>query len=246
MDGRNSLALRLSYDLAGVTDRGAYLNAMVQSLGMIFPSESNGWVGARLSTQTFEVLGTNGTDSPKFVETLVRSADRHPMFTSYMSPPGDISPRRISDIIGDRDWHNHPVYSELFIPWGGATREMTLVVAPVSPADWHGWGFQRSRTDFTENEIDLATSLQPLLVAFHRLSRLTTDRTPTDHRHLTDRETQILQLVAQGFSAVDIALILRISPLTVRKHLEHVYEKLDEHDRLRAVSVAIQAGIIQR
>lgn len=244
MDRRGNLALRLSYDLAGITDRGAYLDAMIQSLGMIFPSDTNGWVGAHLVSREIEIRGTNGSDRPEFAELLIQNAERHPMFASYLIPPGDISPRRISDILSDRAWRSHPIYSEMFVPLG-ADREMTIVVTPVGPTQWNGWGFHRARTDFTDQEIELATSLQPLLMTFNRLSCLITEPEPKDHRKLTDREAQVLQLVAHGFTAAETANILRISPLTVRKHLEHVYEKLGEHDRIRAVRSAIRQGIIR-
>jgi DNA-binding CsgD family transcriptional regulator len=243
MDRRGNLALRLSYDLAGITDRGAYLDAMIQSLGMIFPSDSNGWVGAHLVTHEMEIRGTNGSDKPEYAEGLMRNAKQHPMFTSYMEPRSDISPRRISDVLSDRSWRSHPIYSEMFVPLG-AEREMTIVVAPVSPVLWNGWGFHRATIDFTDREIEWAKSLQPLLMTFNRLSCLATAAAPTDHRQLTDRETQVLQLVAQGFTAAETADILRISALTVRKHLEHVYEKLGEHDRVRAIRSAIRQGII--
>ena len=243
MDRRGNLALRLSYDLAGITDRGAYLDAMIQSLGMIFPSDSNGWVGAHLVTHEIEMRGTNGSDKPEYAEGLIRNAKSLPMFVSYLHPSGDINPRRISDILSDRAWRNHPLYSEMFVPLG-ADRQMTIVVTPVSSTQWNGWGFHRATIDFTEREIEWAKSLQPLLMTFNRLSCLTTETAPTDHRKLTNRETQVLQLVAQGFTAAEVADILRISALTVRKHIEHVYEKLGEHDRVRAVRSAIRQGII--
>jgi DNA-binding NarL/FixJ family response regulator len=121
---------------------------------------------------------------------------------------------------------------------------MTIVVEPVRPNEWRGWAFHRARMDFTDNEIELAASIQPVLIAFNRLTSLTRTSAPRDHRRLSAREAEILQLVAQGFSAADIAGMLRISPLTARKHLEHVYEKLGEHNRIPAVQAGIRDGII--
>ena len=61
---------------------------------------------------------------------------------------------------------------------------------------------------------------------------------------LSPREVDILSLVAQGLTADSIARRRRISPRTVRKHLEHIYAKLGHHDRLAAVTVAASLGLI--
>ncbi len=51
---------------------------------------------------------------------------------------------------------------------------------------------------------------------------------------LSDRETEVLQLVAEGFSNAEIAGRLVITTGTVKKHLEHIYSKLDAHSRTSA------------
>ena len=59
---------------------------------------------------------------------------------------------------------------------------------------------------------------------------------------LTPRQAEVLHLLAQGRSTDEIAADLFISPQTVRKHLEHVYERLDVHTRAAAVTVAREAA----
>ena len=61
---------------------------------------------------------------------------------------------------------------------------------------------------------------------------------------LTAREVVVLQHLSAGLSAASIARVSGISPRTVRKHLQHVYAKLDTHDRLLAVDVARVSGLI--
>ncbi|MGH3865342.1 MAG: response regulator transcription factor [Pseudonocardiaceae bacterium] len=61
---------------------------------------------------------------------------------------------------------------------------------------------------------------------------------------LTIRELDILTLVGDGLSAQQIARLRRISVRTVRKHLEHVCEKLEFHDRQLAVNKARQIGLL--
>ena len=61
---------------------------------------------------------------------------------------------------------------------------------------------------------------------------------------LTGRELAVLRLLADGKTAGSIGRTLGISPRTVHVHLTHVYGKLGVNDRLMAVSVARQAGVL--
>jgi DNA-binding NarL/FixJ family response regulator len=61
---------------------------------------------------------------------------------------------------------------------------------------------------------------------------------------LTPRELEVLTLVAQGLSNPDIARELFIGEATVKSHLLHVFDKLGVDDRTRAVTVAMERGIL--
>ncbi len=61
---------------------------------------------------------------------------------------------------------------------------------------------------------------------------------------LSQREQDILQLVAAGFSNQEIAANLVISSGTTKKHLEHIYEKLDVRSRTQAVARARGLGML--
>lgn len=61
---------------------------------------------------------------------------------------------------------------------------------------------------------------------------------------LSSRETQVLGLVAAGRSNPEIARELFISEATVKTHLEHVFEKLEVSSRTRAVTRAIELGML--
>lgn len=63
---------------------------------------------------------------------------------------------------------------------------------------------------------------------------------------LTARETEILSLVADGHSNPGIAAHLMIGESTVKTHLLHVFEKLEVNDRTRAVTRALELGILPR
>ncbi|OTG77108.1 DNA-binding response regulator [Acinetobacter sp. ANC 4169] len=61
---------------------------------------------------------------------------------------------------------------------------------------------------------------------------------------LTNRETEILNLVAQGMSNREIAEQLFVSKYTVESHIKHIYRKLSVTKRTKAVSAARSLGIL--
>ena len=66
----------------------------------------------------------------------------------------------------------------------------------------------------------------------------------SDHQ-LTSRETELLQLIAEGLANKQIASELHISIKTVEKHRQHLMEKLNIHDIAGLTRFAISAGIIE-
>jgi DNA-binding NarL/FixJ family response regulator len=63
--------------------------------------------------------------------------------------------------------------------------------------------------------------------------------------HLTSREVEVLQLIAEGEANKQIASELGIGIKTVEKHREHLMQKLDIHDTAGLTRYAIGAGIIE-
>ena len=62
---------------------------------------------------------------------------------------------------------------------------------------------------------------------------------------LSEREMEVLQLLAEGNSTPEIADTLFISQKTVKNHLASIYEKIDARDRTHAVIRAVKIGIIK-
>ena len=62
---------------------------------------------------------------------------------------------------------------------------------------------------------------------------------------LTERELEILQLLAFGYTNREIGARLFVSPDTVKTHLEHVYQKLGASDRTAAVAEAMRRRLIE-
>jgi DNA-binding NarL/FixJ family response regulator len=61
-------------------------------------------------------------------------------------------------------------------------------------------------------------------------------------RVLTDREREVLTMVARGLSNAEIAEQLTISPATAKTHVAHLLTKLDARDRIQLVIMAYQSG----
>lgn len=61
---------------------------------------------------------------------------------------------------------------------------------------------------------------------------------------LSQREQEILAMLAKGLTNKEIGRVLLISQITVRNHVSHILEKLEAADRTEAVSIAMQQGII--
>ena len=78
----------------------------------------------------------------------------------------------------------------------------------------------------------------------HELTRSLDLPDSSETPSLTARETEILELAAEGHGARQIAAELVISSSTVRTHFEHIYTKLGVRDRAAAVARAMRLGLI--
>lgn len=65
-----------------------------------------------------------------------------------------------------------------------------------------------------------------------------------DNQHLTNRETDILKLLSQGFLKKEIADQLDIAPSTVAEHVKRIYKKLNVQNAPAAISRAYKTGIL--
>lgn len=109
-------------------------------------------------------------------------------------------------------------------------------------------------TPFGPDELDLwADAEEPLAALFLRADRDDADApagrqgeppVAADQSGITERERDVLELLALGLTAMAIANRLQVSPRTVHRHLDNAYRKLGVHDRLLAVGAAQRHGLI--
>ena len=93
-----------------------------------------------------------------------------------------------------------------------------------------------------DNEIYLSKEISTRLVKKLPLQQMVHARSPLDQ--LTQRQREILQLIAEGQTTKAIALILKVSPKTVEYHRAQLMERLSIHDIPGLVRFALRTGLI--
>ena len=79
-----------------------------------------------------------------------------------------------------------------------------------------------------------------------QFTRVTRPARPKELGELTEREREILRLIATGLSNAEIGRDLYISETTVKTHVTHILQKLGLRNRVQAVVLAYQAGLFER
>jgi PAS domain S-box-containing protein len=90
--------------------------------------------------------------------------------------------------------------------------------------------------DFIVTSTDLPAKQAATLIA--------STRAPARETDLSDRELDVLRLLARGVKTSAVAEQLHISRTTVNNHIQHILRKLDAHTRLEAIRRAEHAGLI--
>jgi DNA-binding CsgD family transcriptional regulator len=147
---------------------------------------------------------------------------------------------RQSDLLTTAEFHRLDLYQEVGRPLGIEYSMQLWLMGNDQIVG--GFGFDTQAHDFSDRDRAVLDFLAPDLLRLHRRAA---SRAPfpgeTDAiATLTQRELEIVRLVAGGLTNAEIARTLFISPGTVRKHLDNVYARLGVRSRAAAVAVAIR------
>ncbi|MCD2195208.1 helix-turn-helix transcriptional regulator [Actinomycetospora endophytica] len=239
-------AVTLIDELADLDDPAGFADLALPGLASL--------IGADVST--YNEIGPGGVDyadhpagslPPGTRTVFAAHVDDHPLVAHYRAT-GDGRALRIGDFLTRREFHRRALYNEFFrhVP-----TEHQLAITVATPGTrLLGIALSRGRHEFSDTERDLLTLLRaPLAAGLARararhdargLLATTADATLAE---LTDREIEVLHLVALGRTNVAIAHALDRSPRTVAKHLERIYRKLGVHNRAAAVAGPAAGGV---
>ncbi len=146
-----------------------------------------------------------------------------------------VEPLRLTDAVSARAFRKTACYA-VMRPFG-VEHELKLWL-PAPPRHSRCFEFNRGPgSDFSDRDVALLRLVRPHLARL----RARWERAPRPAQ-LTERERDVLELVAQGLTNREVAARLFISSGTVRTHLEHVYEKLGVRTRAGAVAAAFRAA----
>lgn len=118
---------------------------------------------------------------------------------------------------------------------------------PVIEAGAFSYLLKTSRASEITEAIRAAKQGQPILesrVATKMMNRLRQPQKTNAHDELTDREMEVLRLIAQGKSNQEVADTLFIGVKTVKSHVTNVLAKLEVDDRTQAAIYAIKHGLV--
>jgi DNA-binding CsgD family transcriptional regulator len=195
--------------------------------------------------RAFVVEHPAGVITASQVTTFERLAHQHPLIRHY-ALTRDAKPRKISDFLSLREFRQLDLYQEFFREV--AVNYQMAVTIPSSTSLVIGIALNRTARDFSERDRAVLSVIRPHLAqSYQNAVERTALRERTDVAErvlwsasaaimasLTSREQEVLVLVAEGRTNLQIAGCLALSPRTVQKHLEHIYDKVGVRTRTAA------------
>jgi DNA-binding CsgD family transcriptional regulator len=182
---------------------------------------------------------------PEMHVAFARYGAENPLVEYYLRTH-DGRAMRFSDLITPRELHRLDLYREVYQPLG--VEYQIAFTLPSAHQRVLGIALSRAKRDFTAGERDLLNLARPYLIQAYRnaldytqLARGAGRQILADDLRtlgLTQRQAEVLRLVAMGHSDQDAAAALGIGARTAQKHLEHCYRTLEVTDRSQAARLA--------
>lgn len=153
---------------------------------------------------------------------------------------------RFSDVVTPAELHRTELYRRLYRPIG--VEHQIAFTLPYEGERVLAVALSRTHEDFSDSERDLLNRARPYLIQAYRNAVAYTERhrgpstelegALTRHAGLTDRQAEVLRLVALGSSNQAVADELGLSARTVQKHLELAFKALGVKTRSEASAAA--------
>jgi DNA-binding CsgD family transcriptional regulator len=139
---------------------------------------------------------------------------------------------RLSDFLARRQRRKLEFDAAVWRPCG--IDDGLRIWLPAPPGRARSIYLERSGKNYTNRERTLLSLLRPHLIRIRAGAEFR--RRLSGHHGLTTREAEVLGWVAHGKTNGQIARVLFVSPHTVRKHVENIFEKLGVHTRTEAAA----------
>ena len=213
--------------------------AVLSQLGELIPAELVEYFHLRLSDRSGLAYRLSGEEQAPvgLVDAFEAFRHQNPLSAARWAP--DDGAVRLSADVPDRMLRGLEWYREFLEPmgirdqlkvWLARTRDAAVCVS-----------LNRCEGRFSDRDATVLDVLQPHLLALHAMAIRGAAIEETEPM-LTKREAQVLVCLLSGRDNRSIAEMLFISPHTVRKHLEHAYEKLGVRNRAEAMAQLVRIG----
>ena len=250
LPGRDANALlECLHRVTEIDDLAAFPDRVVDAVAQVVPADVVAFNAVDLgSGRTTTLTRPEIPDATTLVPEFARLAQQHPVI-AHMARTGDGSARMISDFLSQREFHRLELYQDVFRHT--ETEHQLAISVTAGSTLVIGVALNRRRPDFSERDRTLLELVRPTLVSTHRLLETRArmqglldavqldgaarwDGVPVGTTRLTGRELEVLAWLSRGLTNKQIAEVLDVSPRTVQKHLEHIYEKLQTGTRAGA------------
>jgi len=189
-----------------------------------------------------------GAISKREIEVFDRYFYEHPLVREHGRNPAAVT-RRINDLVPAGEFERSPLFNEYYRPI--RIDHAMAVPIHVDHKLLVSFVFNRSKCEFSDRDRACLELMRPHLGNFYRLTRAMDEARSAPaapaasgwgaELALTTREREVLHWLAGGKTDRDIGEILGISPRTVHKHLQRIYEKLGVETRTAAVMRVMSA-----
>jgi DNA-binding CsgD family transcriptional regulator len=210
--------------------------SLLDDLACLIPAEEVSICGLDLVNRERELQQDVLADDPRYVATGesfpgaldIFWRDYPRQWTGFLpSAAGQV--RRWTDRYPGRMLQHNHLYLEFFRPMG--RRHFLSVGLPAPAGHERNLMFWRhTGPDFSDRDKDLLTLLRP------HVAEIYAGAVRRRRGVLTPREWEVLELAAQGHGNAEIAAILFLSVSTVRKHMEHIFDRVGVRTRGAAVA----------
>jgi DNA-binding CsgD family transcriptional regulator len=242
IDARDvGLLLEIVHDGARETGLEPFPPAVLKRLAELIPSDACvGYqeIDVRRGVRVIELVEVIGTPPSPEAEAAFHSHGwQNPLHCRLHARTEEVL--RLSDFISRRE-KRRLAYDALVWRPHGIDDAMRLWI-PAPPGRARSIYLERTGRNYSHRDRALLSLVRPHLARMRANAEARRRVQPS--LGLTTREAEVLGWVSRGKTNAQIAEILFISPLTVRKHLENVFEKLGVHTRTAAVAASMRESV---